>query len=142
MAQVKIGYLRVLIVDDSGVSRTMTHDLLKKAGFKHIDEAASANQAHDKMDALKYDIVFLDWMMPGKSGVSLMGEWREDSKYDDVAVVIVSMQDHEGLVAGALKAGANSYIIKPATEAKVQKSLEKVLKWLEMRKSSREEQNS
>lgn len=141
MGKVKIGYLRALIVDDSIVARTLTRDMLKEAGFRHIDEAENANEAHDKMDALKYDIVFLDWMMPGKSGISLMGEWREDSRYDDVAIIIVSMQEQQGLVVGALQAGAIGYIIKPMTAEKLQPSLEKALRWLEVRRESREAQN-
>ncbi len=142
MTQVKIGYLRVLIVDDSRIQRTLMHEMLKKAGFNHLDEAENATQAYDKMDALRYDVVFLDWFMPGRSGISLLGEWREDRRYDDVAVIVVSMQDHKSLIAGALKAGALDYIIKPATEPALQKSIEKALKWLELQREYREGQNT
>lgn len=138
----KPAYLRVLVVDDSRVSRSMIHDLLKKAGFRHIDEAENADEAHTKMEAMPYDIAFLDWTMPGRSGISLMGEWREDGRYNDLAVVVVSMQDNKGLVAGALKAGALHYIVKPITEEKLKDGLDKTLKWLEQRKAERDRENS
>jgi two-component system chemotaxis response regulator CheY len=141
VAKVKIQYLRALVVDDSGVARKMTQEMLKDLGFKHIDEAENANDAHDKMDALKYDIVFLDWMMPGRSGISLMGEWRQDPRYDDVAVIVISMQEHQGLIAGALQAGALGYIVKPASIDKLTQAVEKALRWLEIRREAREDKN-
>jgi len=136
--KVKIEYLRALVVDDSGVARKMHQEMLRDLGFKHINEAENANDAHDKMDALKYDIVFLDWMMPGRSGISLMGEWREDPRFDNVAIIVVSMQEHQGLIAGALQAGALGYIVKPASMDKMKQSVEKALKWLEVRREARE----
>lgn len=139
MTEKKAAYLRTLIVDDSRVSRAVTAELLRKAGFKHLDEAENADEAYAKMDALKYDLVFLDWMMPGKSGISLLGEWREDNRFDDVAVIVASMQDHKGLIAGAIKAGALSYIIKPVTEEKMRDSLDKAMKFLDARRAAKEQ---
>lgn len=142
MAKVKVGYLRVLVVDDSRVSRKTMQEMLRQKGFKHFDEAENANQAHEKMDALKYDVVFLDWMMPGRSGISLLEEWRADRRYDDVAVVVVSMQDDKRMVAGALKAGALGYIVKPVTGDKLQRGVEDAVEWLELRRKMREEQHN
>jgi len=140
--KVKVGYLRVLVVDDSRVSRKTMQEMLQQKGFKHFDEAENANQAHEKMDALKYDVVFLDWMMPGRSGISLLEEWRADRRFDDVAVVVASMQDDKRMVAGAMRAGALSYIVKPVTEDKLQKGVEDALEWLELRRKKREEETS
>ena len=140
MSKVRIGYLRVLIVDDSRVQRVAMHDMLQKSGFKHMDEAENANQAYEKMDALKYDVVFLDWMMPGRSGISLMEEWRADRRYDSVAIVVCSMQEDKRMIAGALKAGALKYIVKPVTEDKLNRALEEVMEWLELQRKAREEQ--
>ena len=142
MLKVKVGFLRVLIVDDSRVSRTVMHELLKESGFNHIDEAENATEAYDKMEALRYDVVFLDWVMPGRSGVSLMEEWRADRRYDDVAVIVASMQNNKSMITGALKAGALDYIVKPVTEDLLQKCIKKTLGWLELRREFREEQNS
>lgn len=140
MSKVRIGYLRVMIVDDSRVQRKSMHDMLQKAGFKHMDEAENATQAYEKMDALKYDVVYLDWMMPGRSGISLMEEWRADRRYDDVAIVVCSMQEDKRMIAGALRAGALNYILKPVTEEKLHRSLEEVIEWLDLRRKAREEQ--
>ncbi|HYD17806.1 MAG TPA: response regulator [Patescibacteria group bacterium] len=139
MPHTKIPYLRVLIVDDSRVMRASMQEMLKKAGFHHIDEAENAGEAYEKMDALRYDIVFLDWVMPGRSGVSLMEEWREDRRFDDVAVFVVSMQDDKAMISRVLKAGALSYIIKPVTESVLNNNIDKALKWIDARRAARED---
>ena len=135
----KIPYLRALIVDDSNISRSRMFELCKKAGFKHLDQVENAADAAEKMDALKYDIVFLDWTMPGKSGISLREEWREDRRYDDVAIIVCSMQSDPRMVNGALKAGAISYIVKPVTEETLNEHLSKALAWLDRRQQFKED---
>lgn len=140
MPKSKIAYLRVLIVDDSRMQRSLMHEMLTKFGFLHVDEAENSSAAYEKMDALRYDIVFLDWVMPGRSGVSLMEEWREDRRYDDVAMFVVSMQDDKQMIAGAIKAGALSYIIKPVTEGVLLQNVEKALKWIEERRAARDKE--
>lgn len=138
MTKVKVAYLRVLIVDDSRMQRNLMREMLLSFGFIHVDEAENSSEAYEKMDALRYDMVFLDWVMPGRSGVSLMEEWREDRRYDDVAMFVVSMQDDKGMIAGAIKAGALSYIIKPVTEGVLLLNVEKGMKWIEDRRAARE----
>lgn len=131
MTNLKIGSLRVLIVDDSRISRTKMIEMLKQAGFKNLDEAKDAAEADSKMEAHRYDIVFLDWIMPGKSGVSLLEQWRVDKLYRDVAVIVVSAESEPKAIVAALKAGALSYIVKPVVEAVLQDNITKTLAWLE-----------
>ena len=142
MTEIKAAYLRVLVVDDSAVPRMAMLKMLEKAGFRHLDFACNASEAYEKMAVLRYDIVFLDWVMPGQSGISLLEEWRADRGYDDVAICVVSMNNDKAQIAGALKAGALSYIVKPATEEALQKNLDKVLAWLAMRRAFVESQNN
>lgn len=142
MTDIKIGYLRALVVDDSTVSRMAMENMLEKLGFKHLDVAQNAAEAYKKMAALRYDVVFLDWVMPGQSGISLLQEWREDRNYDGVAICVVSMNNDKSQIAGALKAGALSYIVKPATEETLQRNIDKVLEWLQLRRAFVEKQNS
>jgi DNA-binding response OmpR family regulator len=131
MTSLKTGSLRVLIVDDSRISRTKMIEMLKIAGFPHLDEAKDAAEADAKMEAQRYDIVFLDWVMPGKSGVSLLEQWRVDKLYRDVAVIVVSAESEPKAIVAALKAGAISYIVKPVAEAVLKDNITKTLAWLE-----------
>jgi two-component system chemotaxis response regulator CheY len=139
MTALKAKYVRALIVDDSRLSRKKMRDLLTAAGFKHLDDAANAAEAAAKMESLRYDLVMLDWLMPGKSGVSLMEQWRNDGRYDDVAVIVVSTEGDRRMIQGALKAGALAYIVKPVSEEELQAQIDKALAWLGARRKMKEE---
>jgi two-component system, chemotaxis family, chemotaxis protein CheY len=130
MADVNIAELRVLVVDDNVVVRKLIELNLATMGFKTIDVASNSNEAQDKIAAQPYDIVFLDWNMPGKSGYALMQEYREDRKYDGMAFVMVTAESQERYVREAVKAGATSYITKPITPATFTDKVGKVLAWL------------
>src|SRR4051812_25460571 len=115
MADINIAELRVLVVDDNVVVRKLIEVNLANMGFKTIEVASNSSEAQEKISAKPYDIVFLDWNMPGKSGYALMQEYREDRKWDGIAFVMVTAESQERYVREAVKAGATSYITKPIT---------------------------
>ena len=133
MADVNIAELRVLVVDDNVVVRKLIEANLATMGFKAIEGASNSQEAQDKIAAQPYDIVFLDWNMPGKSGYALMQEYREDRKYDGMAFVMVTAESQERYVREAVKAGATSYITKPITPATFADKVGKVITWLSNR---------
>ena len=133
MANVNIADLSALVVDDYMVNRRDLERMLKAIGCKYIDQASNVAEAHEKMKGILYDIVFLDWNMPGKSGYNLLKTCREDNTYDSVAFVIVSAESEDRYIIGALKAGATSYIVKPVAETTLQDHVTKVLTWIDRR---------
>ncbi|MBI1216373.1 MAG: response regulator [Alphaproteobacteria bacterium] len=133
MSETKKEDMRVLVVDDNLVVRKLIEVNLTNMGFKTIDVAANSQEAQDKIEAAPYNIVFLDWNMPGKSGYALMQEYREDRKYDTVAFVMVTAESQERYVREAVKAGATSYITKPISPAIFQDKVERVLEWIDNR---------
>jgi CheY-like chemotaxis protein len=130
MPDINIAELRVLVVDDNVVVRKLIEANLANMGFKLIDNASNSNEAQEKISAAPYDIVFLDWNMPGKSGYALMQEYREDRKYDGMAFVMVTAESQERYVREAVKAGATGYITKPITPAGFSEKVGKVIAWL------------
>jgi CheY-like chemotaxis protein len=130
MADVTIAELRVLVVDDNVVVRKLIEVNLATMGFKNIEVAGNSGEAQDKISVTPYDIVFLDWNMPGKSGYALMQEYREDRKYDGIAFVMVTAESQERYMREAVKAGATSYITKPITPATFAEKVGKVVTWL------------
>lgn len=132
--------LKVLVVDDHMIIRQVVEQNLRAMGFSHIDTAPDCGEAEDKFAATDYNIVFVDWILPGKSGFSMMQDYREDRKYDDVAFVMVTSESDERHMIEALKAGATSYIIKPVTPQLFQDKVGKVLEWLGKRQSGGKKQ--
>ena len=131
MANIKCADLPVLIVDDHHLLRDVMRQNLLKLGFVDIDMAGTASEAEEKIAAKPYDIIFLDWLMPGKSGFAMMQEFRQNRSYDHVAFVMVTNQAEERNMVEAMKAGATSYIIKPALPTSLEKKIQAVLDWVE-----------
>ncbi|MCC7037822.1 MAG: response regulator [Alphaproteobacteria bacterium] len=123
----------VLVIDDHMIIRQVVEQNLKNMGFADIDTAGSAAEALERMAVRNYDIIFVDWIMPGKSGYALMQECREERKFDDVAFVMVTSESDERHMIEALKAGATSYIIKPVLSNVFSEKVKKVLDWLAKR---------
>ncbi len=125
--------LAVLVIDDHMIIRQVVEQNLKNMGFSDIDTAGSAAEASERMAVRNYDIIFIDWILPGKSGYALMQECREDRKFDDVAFVMVTSESDERHMIEALKAGATSYIIKPVLANIFSEKVKKVLDWVAKR---------
>ena len=116
---------RLLIVDDhalvrEGLKRAMTHE-----GFSQISEAASIAQARAQISASKPDVVTIDINLPDGSGFELVSWIRSISR--DMAIVVLTLNDHENYIRAAMKAGASAFVSKsepiPALVAAIKHSL-------------------
>jgi DNA-binding NarL/FixJ family response regulator len=125
--------LKALIVDDHMIARASMEGLLKKLGITQIDQAANVQEATGRMAENAYNVVFLDWNMPGRSGYNLLQQCRQDSAYDRVAFVIVSSESEERYIIEALKAGSTSYIVKPVSESVLKDHVNRVMTWIKQR---------
>lgn len=131
--QLKIENARALVVDDHITTRTDIEKSLRGLGCRKIDHAANAEEALDRLEEGRYDIIFVDLKMPGKSGYDLMLRCRRDKKCDSTAIIVVSAESEERYIIDALHAGATSYIVKPPEEEKIKEHVEKALHWIDRR---------
>ena len=102
----------VLIVDDEFAIRDMLRMALELADFCCI-EAEDIQQAHRLIVDERPDIVLLDWMLPGGSGLELMRRLKRDDLTRDVPVIMLTAKTAEDNVIQGLEAGADDYITKP-----------------------------
>lgn len=112
--------MKAIIVDDERLARNELKSLL--ANHKEIEviaECANANEAKEKIDQLKPDVVFLDINMPGKSGLELV---EEISALPDV--VFVTAYDEHAIKAFELN--AFDYLLKPVQPQRLQETLKKL----------------
>jgi two-component system chemotaxis response regulator CheY len=126
---------RILTVDDHVIVHKQLGQMLRNLGYNNVEHAETAADAADKMKNGRYDVVFLDWHMPGKGGYSLLQQCREDRAFDTVAFVMVSVESDPHFTREAMKAGAVSYIIKPVTEATLGDTMRAVATWLDRRRT-------
>jgi two-component system, NarL family, response regulator NreC len=107
--------IRVLIVDDHPVVRSGLRRVLESvADIKVVGEAGDAKQAVFETRAQKPDIILMDVVMPGASGIEAIPDVLHDAP--DAKVLILSMQDDPNYVRQAFAAGAAGYVLKEAAD--------------------------
>ena len=75
--------------------------------------AEDAQRAQLEMDAVLPDLILLDWMLPGESGVALARKWRADPRTKQVPIIMLTARSEENDKVQGLDAGADDYITKP-----------------------------
>ena len=103
---------RVLVVEDESAVRDMICFALKQADFE-CDEAADAETAQKLLSDVPPNIILMDWMLPGKSGVELTRELKQDPVNRDIPVVMLTARGEEDDKVRGLECGAEDYITKP-----------------------------
>ena len=109
---------RVLLVDDHAVVRSGLRSLLAaEADFEVVGEASNARDAIFEARSLKPDVIVLDVVMPGESGIEVLPKLKKEAP--DTKVLVLSMQDDPRYVREAFAQGANGYVLKEAADAEV-----------------------
>ncbi len=116
--------IKVQICDDSVLVRKKMKDFLATLGITEVTEAINGNEAVDIYKANNPDVVFMDIVMPEKTGVEALLDIRS---YDENAKVVIasSVGTQENLKI-AIAAGAYDFLQKPIDYANVQKILERI----------------
>ena len=103
---------RILVVEDESAIAELISINLRHAGFE-VTIAGSATQAQYEVDRVLPDLVVLDWMLPGQSGVALARQWRGAARTKELPVIMLTARAEEGDKIAGLDAGADDYITKP-----------------------------
>lgn len=102
---------RVLVVDDSITVREVQRQILRGRGYE-VEIAVDGADGWNKLRSAPFDLIVSDVDMPRMTGLELVRRIRDDTKYRDLPVVIVSYKDREEDRLRGMEAGANYYLIK------------------------------
>jgi two-component system phosphate regulon response regulator PhoB len=103
---------QVLVVEDESAIAELISINLRHAGYEVV-VAASADQAQHAIDRVLPDLVVLDWMLPGQSGVQLAKRWRSESRTKALPIIMLTARSEEADKISGLDAGADDYLTKP-----------------------------
>lgn len=102
----------IMLVEDEAPIREMLKIVLEQSGFV-VTEAEDFDIALEKMVEPYPDLILLDWMLPGGSGVQLARKFKEHEFTRDIPVIILTARGEEDDKIRGLDAGADDYITKP-----------------------------
>jgi DNA-binding NarL/FixJ family response regulator len=120
------GPKQVFIVDDHPVFREGLVQVLDTGnGLAVCGEAGSAEEALDKIEHLKPDVVVVDLTLPGKSGLELVKELR--AKIPEIKLLVVSMHDEALYAERVLRAGGDGYIMKQEDPEEIVDAVQDIL---------------
>jgi two-component system phosphate regulon response regulator PhoB len=100
----------ILVVEDEQEIRELMALHLLRQGFK-VKECASAEDAQNQLQKQKFDLVILDWMLPGVSGFDLLSQIKKSSATTNVLMVTAKTEPQD--IVSGLEAGADDYLTKP-----------------------------
>jgi two-component system phosphate regulon response regulator PhoB len=103
---------RILIVEDEQAIREMVCLALNQAGFE-CREAADTSESQGRIREALPDLILLDWMLPGMSGIDYARKLRADKLTRDIPVIMLTARTQEEDKVRGLDTGADDYITKP-----------------------------
>ena len=117
----------ILIVDDEAAIRDMVGITLDLAGFNSIS-ASNAHEAHVSIIDNKPDLVLLDWMLPGGSGIELARRLRRDEITTDIPIIMLTAKTSEDNKVQGLSEGVDDYVTKPFSPRELVARIKTVLR--------------
>jgi PleD family two-component response regulator len=127
--------MRILVVDDSEDSRDLTEAALLSAGYNDVATASSAWEALKVLDvgratdeAPAIDLMLLDIVMPEMDGIEACARIRNDPRYGDFPVIMVTSLGDMDSLANAFVAGATDYVTKPINRVELVARVRSALK--------------
>ena len=103
---------RVLVVEDESAIAELIAINLRHAGYE-VSVVADAEAARASVDRVLPDLVLLDWMLPGHSGLALAKAWRAEARTKPLPIIMLTARAEEGDKLAGLDGGADDYLTKP-----------------------------
>lgn len=117
----------ILIVDDEAAIRDVVGITLDLAGFDTI-KASNAHEAHVSILDRKPDLVLLDWMLPGGSGIELARRLRRDEITTNIPIIMLTAKASEDNKVQGLNEGVDDYVTKPFSPRELVARIKTVLR--------------
>lgn len=117
---------KILVVDDNDVNRKVFRNLLKQSRIQ-VSEADSGQTCIKILEEEKFDVIFMDYMMPIMDGIETLNVIRKQHMCDNVPVIMLTADAIVGAKEGFLNAGFDDYLTKPIVPEKLDKMIIKYL---------------
>ena len=118
---------RILVVEDEPAIRELLRVNLVDAGYE-VQEASDAESAQGLLNAALPDLLLLDWMLPGQSGLAWAKRLRADNRTRDIPIIMVTARSEEADRVAGLEAWVDDYVTKPFSPRELKARIKSVLR--------------
>ena len=115
--------IKVLLADDVKVMRSLLKSSLSTFDVDVVSEVDNGNEVVDKVRELAPDIVFLDISMPGKNGLDVLQELKEN--FSNLFVAMISGHNSFDNIKRSMELGADGFVVKPYNTVKIREMIDK-----------------
>lgn len=119
--------LTVLVVEDEDAIRDMLAMVLEQSGYEACT-VADAEQAQKAVETRTLDLILLDWMLPGISGVEWARRLKKDPLYRELPIILLTARGEEEDKVRGLEIGADDYMTKPFSPKELAARIRAVLR--------------
>jgi DNA-binding response OmpR family regulator len=117
---------KILLAEDEEVLRMLVADTLEEEGY-HLDEACDGEEAYKLIQQHEYDLIILDYMMPGYTGIELIQMIKAHPKQAKAKIIMLSAKSQSSDQQNVLRAGADEFISKPFSPLNLLDKVEEIL---------------
>ncbi|MDW8479164.1 MAG: phosphate regulon transcriptional regulator PhoB [Xanthomonadales bacterium] len=118
---------RILIVDDEPAIREMVAFAVRRSGWEPV-HAADAQAAELAIAERVPDLILLDWMLPGQSGIDYARRLRRDRLTREIPIIMLTAKGEEADRVNGLEAGVDDYVVKPFSTRELVARIKAVLR--------------
>lgn len=119
--------LKILVVDDMSVMRSILKALLNNMGVKDVIEAADGEMALQILQNTKVDLILSDWNMPKMTGIELLGKVRQDLVLKNIPFVMISAEATSTNISQAIRLHVSQYLLKPVSAEQLEQKIHPIL---------------
>jgi len=116
----------ILIADDHDHLRLLVSKTLGGPDYR-IVEARDGDEAYSLAMTQSPDVLILDWMMPGKTGIEVVEALRKELAFREVPVIMLTARAQNADRNRAVTLGVHSYLVKPFSPIELMETIEKIL---------------
>lgn len=117
---------KLLLAEDEEVLRMLVVDTLEDEGYE-VDEAEDGEEAFEKIKETDYDLVMIDYMMPGMTGIEVIEKIRNELNNQELKILMLTAKSQQADKDRAKEAGANYFLAKPFSPLKLVDLVQEVL---------------
>lgn len=119
--------LKFLAVDDSPTMRRIVANTLKRLGYEDVVEATNGKEALEKLATNSINFIITDWNMPEMDGLEFVQNVKANGDTAEVPILMITTRGVKDDIVDAMKAGVNSYIVKPFTPQVLKEKIDSIL---------------